>query len=260
LECSADSKAQDGAACQCSDVVMPLKSCRQRISATQFLKRCAPALAALGLGNIAMSAPVTWHSDPMGTSMELSFDHSRLIEVAALIKSVTAVAVIDDGDLRRSSLSFSADINNVLSYNERWTRDLRSAQLFDATATPEIRFESIGVARSGSGYRIRGNLTLHGVTRPQEFSMIMSKILPYKTRRFRGVTLIGQVDWRAFGMTYQDQPELRDYPEYGRVFTLKINCEFNDDQPKSLAPAAADDHGEAGGAAGAGSAAGGSPR
>jgi polyisoprenoid-binding protein YceI len=179
----------------------------------------------------AVAETVTWHTDPMGTYMELGFDHSKLIDVVALIGVVSGEAAMDDRDMTKSTFKVTADVSSALSYNDRWPRQLRSAQFFDTASTPEIIFVSKTIARSRGGYKVTGVLTMHGVTRPAEFFMTTSAILPYKDRRFRGITLTGEVDWHEFGMTYQDPPDLRENPEFGNPFRLRINCELTDSPP-----------------------------
>jgi polyisoprenoid-binding protein YceI len=190
----------------------------------------AGALISLGILNvscgIAYAAPVTWHSDPMGTSMELSFDHSRLIEVPLILGTVTAVAQIDDENLTQSTLRITADLTGLLSYNERWPQQLRSNQFFAAAAHPAITFISRRIVRTAHGYTVSGNLDMHGVSRPVDFALSWSDILTYEGRRFRGITLTGEVNWRDFGMTYEDEPQLRANPEFGNTFKLQINAEL----------------------------------
>src|SRR5689334_5499655 len=43
---------------------------------------------------------------------------------------------------------------------------LRSADYLDAERFPTLDFQSTSIARQGDGYRMAGNLTIHGVSRP----------------------------------------------------------------------------------------------
>jgi len=199
--------------------------CNNKLSA-------AAAMILLVFGKASLAAPLTWHTDPMGTYMELSFDHSKLIEVTALISAVGGVAVIDDQNISKSTLQISADVNSVLSYNDRWPRELRSANFFDTASTPGITFESNRILHTDAGYKVQANLTMHGVTRPVEFAMTLSEILVFKGQRGRGITLTGEVDWHAFGMTYKDEPGLERNPEYGKSFGIRINGEFEEGPPR----------------------------
>jgi polyisoprenoid-binding protein YceI len=193
------------------------------------LKHAAAALTALGLLNVcsmALAAPVTWHSDAMGTSMELSFNHSKLIEVPLILGTVTAVATIDDENLTSSTLRITADLTGLFSYNERWPQELRSDKFFAAGAHPGITFTSRRIVHTARGYKVSGDLDMRGVSRPADFTLSCSNILTYKGRQFRGITLTGEINWHDFGMTYEDEPQLRDNPEFGNTFKLKINVEL----------------------------------
>jgi len=184
------------------------------------------ALYLLNLCGSALAGPLPWHSDAMGTSMQLSFNHSNLIEVPLILGTVTAVATIDDANLTKSTLRITADLAGLLSYNERWPRDLRSDEFFAATAHPEITFTSRRIIRTGHGYKVSGDLDMRGVSRPADFTLSCSNILTYKGRQFRGITLTGKINWQDFGMRHEDEPQLRDNPEFGSTLELKINLEL----------------------------------
>jgi polyisoprenoid-binding protein YceI len=192
------------------------------------------ALIALGLLNMcgmALAAPVTWHSDAMGTSMELSFNHSNLIEVPLILGTVTAVATIDDANLTKSTLRITADLTGLLSYNERWPQELRSDEFFAATTHPGITFTSRRIVRTARGYKVSGDLDMRGVSRPANFALSCSNILTYEGRQFRGITLTGKINWHDFGMSHEDEPQLRDNPEFGSQLELKINVELTHAPP-----------------------------
>jgi polyisoprenoid-binding protein YceI len=180
---------------------------------------------------MALAAPVTWHSDAMGTSMQLSFNHSKLIEVPLILGTVTAVATIDDTSLTKSTLRITADLAGLLSYNERWPQELRSDEFFAATAHPGITFTSKRIVRTASGYKVSGDLEMRGVSRPADFALSCSNILTYKGRQFRGITLTGRINWHDFGMSHEDEPQLRDNPEFGSTLELKINLELTQSPP-----------------------------
>ncbi len=50
-------------------------------------------------------------------------------------------------------------------------KTMRGPEVLDSEKFPEIRFRSEKVSRAGDGWRISGNLTLHGQTHPVEVSV-----------------------------------------------------------------------------------------
>jgi len=211
-------------------------SIRDANAMTRPFLYCALCLASDPFG-AARAAAAHWQSDPVGTSMELTFRHANLIDISALVPAIAGTAVIDDKSAANCSIELSADLGTLLSYSERWPKELRSEDYFDVARTPNLTFVSTRIVRSGANYRATGNLTVHGVTKPATFTMSVAKILPFGERQFRGITLVGTVDWQQFGMARQSDPALRDNPEFGHVFQVKINFELVD-HATTEAPAA----------------------
>jgi polyisoprenoid-binding protein YceI len=56
------------------------------------------------------------------------------------------------------------------SENTEIEQTMKSEKVLDVERFPEIRFQSTSISEQGSGrYQVRGDLTLHGTTRPVEF-------------------------------------------------------------------------------------------
>ena len=70
-----------------------------------------------------------------------------------------------DDDLSRSSVTIAIDAASVDTNNPTRDRHLRTADFLDAQKFPRITFHSTSIARTASGWVMRGPLTLHGVTR-----------------------------------------------------------------------------------------------
>jgi polyisoprenoid-binding protein YceI len=48
---------------------------------------------------------------------------------------------------------------------------LKSPDFFDAEKFPEITFKSTSIAKDGDDFKLAGNLTIHGVTKPVELKV-----------------------------------------------------------------------------------------
>jgi polyisoprenoid-binding protein YceI len=84
-------------------------------------------------------------------------------------KAFDGEIVVPDGDPTRSSVSVNIDTTSIWADNERLTGHLKSPDFFDVEKFPTATFTSTSITPEGAGYRIDGNLDLHGVTKNISF-------------------------------------------------------------------------------------------
>jgi polyisoprenoid-binding protein YceI len=77
--------------------------------------------------------------------------------------------VFDGQDLTHSSVTVAARTASLHTNNALRDKDLKGADWFDVEKFPIAIFRSTAIVRDGEGYRMRGSLSLHGVTRDVEF-------------------------------------------------------------------------------------------
>lgn len=74
-----------------------------------------------------------------------------------------------DNDPSKSSVEVTIDATSLWADNERLTGHLKSPDFFDVEAHPSIHFTSTAITPEGEGYKVTGNLQLHGVTKSITF-------------------------------------------------------------------------------------------
>lgn len=195
--------------------------------------------AALTWVGAAAATPKSWNSDPVGTSMLLTFNHSNLIDVSVLASGLTVTATIDDAPrFTPQALQFTVDLTTLSSYSTRWPQQLESADFFDTAHTPQMSFSATRFQRAGKVWHVYGTLTLHAVSKPVMWTMTNSPLLPYGERTFRGLTLSGDIPWHQFGLIFKDRAGLQNDSEFGDPFHVTFNCELIDGPLPSAAPPA----------------------
>lgn len=104
-----------------------------------------------------------------------------------------------DAEKRTATLTFNSKemkvIDEGVKESERADieQTMKSDKVLDVQRFPEIRFASSSIApQAGGHYQVRGDLTLHGTTRPVEFPITFSK------GRYTGSVKLKQTD---FGIT-----------------------------------------------------------
>jgi polyisoprenoid-binding protein YceI len=73
----------------------------------------------------------------------------------------------DPANPAAATVEASIDVNTINTNDEKRDGHLKSPDFFDAATYPEITFKSTKVEKeSDSEFKVTGNLTLHGVTKP----------------------------------------------------------------------------------------------
>ncbi len=142
---------------------------------------------------------------------EYTFDlaHSRLGFVArhAMITKVRGSftdfegrATIDVAQPEKSSVNITIKGESIDTRNEQRNAHLRSNDFLDLANYPEITFVSTSIAQAGGDiYRVTGDLTIRGVTKPVSFELEFTgaAVDPFGNQRigFEGSTTINRKDW-----------------------------------------------------------------
>ena len=126
------------------------------------------AILLLLAATCASAAPVAYTLDPAHTQVRFSWNHLQYSHPEAGFDEVTGTLMWDADDVTKSSVKVTMAIASVHSHVAALDAKLASAEFLDAQRFPTAAFASTGVERlDGAGHlRIRGNLTVHGVTRP----------------------------------------------------------------------------------------------
>lgn len=71
----------------------------------------------------------------------------------------------NDSDLANSKFDLSIDVSSISTGNGMQNKKAQTAEWFNATAFPKIKFVSTKVVKNGNDYSITGNLTIKGTTK-----------------------------------------------------------------------------------------------
>ena len=82
--------------------------------------------------------------------------------------------LVVDGDPTQSVVKVNIDATSLWADNDKLTNHLKSADFFGVETYSTAAFESTEIASEDAGYRMTGNLTLHGVTKSISFPATIS--------------------------------------------------------------------------------------
>jgi polyisoprenoid-binding protein YceI len=131
------------------------------------MKRLAFVTGILALaGPLALAQTSTWKIDPAHSEVDFTVQHMSVSNVHGRFGNLNGNIMLNEADVTKSSVQVTIDTTSVDTGVAPRDGDLKSAKFFDVATFPTATFASTGVAKSGSGLTVTGNLTLHGVTKP----------------------------------------------------------------------------------------------
>jgi polyisoprenoid-binding protein YceI len=142
----------------------------------------------------------TWNLDPVHSHVGFAVDY--LVGTFRGSFSPVAGALVVDED-SAAELTGSAQAASVRVQDENLSTHLLSPDFFDAERTPDIRFRSDDVRRTGDELTVTGELTIKGITQPVELTGTIGDPIEdaYGNDRI-GVTLETTVDRTQFGLNW----------------------------------------------------------
>jgi len=122
------------------------------------------------VGGVEVPAAGRWSIDPGHAEVGFVGRHLVFTKVRGRFRDVKGEIVIGDDPLD-STVEVTIGMASVDSGDETRDGHLRSADLFDAEQFPEATYRGRVASWSGSRAKVRGDLTLKGVSRPVELDV-----------------------------------------------------------------------------------------
>jgi polyisoprenoid-binding protein YceI len=108
---------------------------------------------------------VTYEIDATHSSVHFSVRHMMLSNVRGEFTKVSGTIQFDREKPENSSVEVVIDASSINTRDAQRDAHLKSADFLDVEKSPEMRFKSKQIEVSNGGGKIKGDLTLHGVTR-----------------------------------------------------------------------------------------------
>ncbi|MEO9077928.1 MAG: YceI family protein [Rhodanobacter sp.] len=142
----------------------------------------------LGVAVSAQAAPVTYKLDPNHTMVLFSWNHFGYSNPTADIGLGEGKVVFDEKHPAQSSIEVTLPLANLDTHVAALTSHLKEADFFDAAKYPVITFKSSKVQPLGDHkFKVTGDLTVHGVTRPIVLDATLNKVGPHPMSKAQSI-------------------------------------------------------------------------
>ena len=119
-----------------------------------------------------MTNTKTWVIDEMHSDILFKIKHLVISNVTGSFKKFEGKIVTRGDDFSNAKVNFTIDVKSIDTNQAQRDGHLQTGDFFAADLYPQITFESISFVNVGdSDYKMVGNLTLRGVTRPIELNV-----------------------------------------------------------------------------------------
>lgn len=176
---------------------------------------------------IGSATAQNWTLDNAHSSVGFAITHLEVAKTIGVFNEYTTNVSYTKEDLSDLKVELTIQTKSITTWNEMRDKHLASPEIFDAEKYPTITFKSTSVKKGkGNSYKITGDLTMHGVTKPVTFDMVYggTKKDPYGNTK-AGFSIKGKLDRTQFGVSYGTDVKLEGG---GTMLSnmVDIMCEF----------------------------------
>jgi len=144
----------------------------------------------------------TWNIDPVHSEVGFVVRHVMVSKVKGVFSKFEGAITVDEDPLK-SKVEATIDASSIDTREAQRDAHLRSSDFFDVETHPEIRFVSTSAARAGDDFKVTGDLTIHGVTRPVDLALELNGVGPDPWGGLRaGFSATTEISRADFGIVF----------------------------------------------------------
>jgi polyisoprenoid-binding protein YceI len=147
-------------------------------------------------------AESTWLVDKAHSRLGFSVSHLTVSEVEGSFKNFDAKITASGEDLNDAVLELTGQVNSINTENDQRDTHLKGPDFFDAAKFASITFKSKSFKKvADSKYKIKGDFTMHGVTKPVELDAVCKfGMNPMSKKNIVGMKVTGTIKRTEFGV------------------------------------------------------------
>lgn len=142
----------------------------------------------LGAAMSAQAAAVTYKLDPGHTMVLFSWNHFGYSNPTADFGLGEGTLVFDEQQPAKSSVDVTLPLAQLDTHVPALDKHLKEADFFNADKYPTVNFKSTQVQPlGGNKFKVTGNLTVHGVTKPVVLDATLNKVGPHPMSKAQSI-------------------------------------------------------------------------
>lgn len=152
----------------------------------------------------ALAFAADYEIDSAHSSATFSVRHMMVSNVRGEFGKASGTVQLDEKNPAKSKVEATIDATTINTREAKRDAHLKSADFFDVAKYPTITFKSTKVEKAASGYKVTGDLTMHGVTKPVvlDVAALTPEIKdPYGNTKV-GTTATTKLNRKDWGLTW----------------------------------------------------------
>ncbi|EIL93957.1 MULTISPECIES: YceI family protein [Rhodanobacter] len=150
--------------------------------------KCLAFAGLLGAAVSVQAAPVTYQLDPSHTMVLFSWNHFGYSNPTADLGLGEGTVVFDEQHPAHSSVEVTLPLAQLDTHVAALDEHLKKPDFLDADKYPVVTFKSTAVQPlGGNRFKVTGNLTVHGVTKPVVLDATLNKIGPHPMSKAQSI-------------------------------------------------------------------------
>lgn len=139
-------------------------------------KTLALGLTLASVATFSMAKPVAYTIDPGHTATVFSWSHFGFSTPSANFSDIQGTITVDNEKPANSSVNVTIPVSSINTNVKALDEHIQKAEFFDVEKYPNITFKSTKVQALGKNkYKITGDLTIKGVTKPVVLDAVLKK-------------------------------------------------------------------------------------
>ena len=171
------------------------------------MKSALPATVLALLAGTALAAPVTYKVDPAHTYPSFEADHMGGLSVWRGKFDSSSGTVVLDKDKSTGTVEISVDTSSIDFGHQKLNEHAKTPDLFDVAKYPTATYKgTLAGFKDGAPTEVKGELTLHGVTKPVtlKINKFLCKPNPMTKKEVCGADASATLNRGDFGIKFGD--------------------------------------------------------
>lgn len=144
-----------------------------------------------------------WILDPTHSEITFKVKHLMITNVKGEFRKFSASAESNGESFNGESVEVTIDAASIFTNNDDRDNHLKSADFFDAENFGSLTFKGTSLAKTGDDYKLKGNLTIKGVTNEITLDVEFGGINkdPWGNEK-AGFSLSGKLNRKDYGLNW----------------------------------------------------------